>query len=162
MNRVFRKIDSKLKALSTPVFIIVMTMLSIVIILPFLPLFYALERFIGPMGGPSLMQDKLIDQFIFGVLLIPLLETLIHQTAPIILLKKYTRLKPGTIILVSAILFGAVHFYSVSYIFYAFLIGLILAYAYMIYLEKNASAFWVVAAIHSLRNLFSLGLLQVV
>ncbi len=161
MSHKLEKIDKKLKELSPFVFVVVMTILSFVFILPFLPVLYALEAFLGPMSGPSIMEKTLLHQIITLVLLAPLFETLIFQTVPILFLKSHSRLKPWVIILVSSLLFGATHSYSFAYIFFAFLVGLVLAYSYLIYLEKNVSAFWVVTAIHSLRNMFSLVLANV-
>jgi membrane protease YdiL (CAAX protease family) len=155
VGHALKALDGKLKELSPPVFVVVMTILSIVIVLLFLPVLYALEILAGPRGGPSFLDESLLFQFVTAVLLAPLLETLIFQAVPILILKKYTGFRPGTVVLVSSFWFAAAHSYSIAYVFYAFLIGLLLAYSYVIYVEKAVSAFWVVAAIHSLRNLFS-------
>ena len=149
-------IDEKLKALRPSVFIVVMTILSVVIVLPFLPILHALEEIGGPVGGPSLVEESLVFQFVVAVLLAPLIETLIFQTAPILILRKYSSARPGLIVLVSSLWFAVLHDYDIAYIFYAFLVGLTLAYSYVMYLEKTASAFWVVTAIHALRNLLYL------
>lgn len=156
MRHKLKVLDAKLRELSPPVFIVVMTILSIVGILPLLPVLHVLVEIGGPRVGPSLAEESMFFQFVGSVLLAPLLETLIYQTAPILILRKYSSARPAIIILASSILFAVGHDYDISYIFYAFLIGLLLAYSYVIYLEKTVSAFWVVAAIHSLRNLFSL------
>lgn len=160
VNRL-RALDSKLRSLRTSVFIVVMTLLSVAIVLPFLPILYSLEAITGPTAGPSISDKPLIYQFVGGVLLAPVIETLIFQAAPILLLKKYSSLKPGAIILVSSLFFAVAHHYSISYVLFAFLVGVFLAYSYVLYLKKEASAFWVVTAIHSLRNLFAMVFINV-
>ena len=155
MKHIFRATDCALRELRPSVFVFVMTILTILIILPFLPVFHALEVFAVPGGGPSLLEESPLYQLVVVVLLAPLFETLIFQTAPILISRKHSSLSPGTIILASSLFFAVAHSYSIAYIFYAFLIGLLLAYSYTMYLEKTVSAFWVVATIHSLRNMFS-------
>lgn len=56
-------------------------------------------------------------------------------------------------VLVSALLFGASHWYSYYYCIYAFLIGLVLAYAFLACDKVGRTPFWIVSGIHALVNL---------
>jgi len=93
--------------------------------------------------------------WVLGLLIAPIVETLVFQMAPILILKKYTRLKSLYIILISAAIFAACHTFSIAYIILTFVLGACLAYSYVIYLNKSVSAFRVTASIHALHNLFA-------
>lgn len=158
MKRIFMKIDNYLKELSTIKFIVTLEVLTFLAIVPFLPLFYLYESYIGEMGGPTnLIAGNLLYKIIIGSILGPLFETLIFQYVVIEMLGSIRALKGKNIItaVISAILFAISHSYSYIYIFYAFIIGLLLAYSYLVYKNKNFSAFWVVFWIHCIRNTIS-------
>jgi membrane protease YdiL (CAAX protease family) len=63
-----------------------------------------------------------------------------------------TKKKYGFYIVVSAILFGFSHYYSLQYILQAISIGLVLGYMDTFYSKTPTVAFWSVALIHALRN----------
>lgn len=158
MNRIFKKIDNYLKELSTIKFIIIMVLLTFLIIVPFLPLFYLYENHIGEKGGPiDLETGTLLYKVMVGSILAPIIETLIFQYVVIEILNavKILKEKNIAIVIISAVLFGISHSYSYLYIFYAFIIGLLLAYSYLVYKKKKFSAFWVVFWIHCIRNTIS-------
>lgn len=87
-------------------------------------------------------------------ILAPLIETLINQHWIIRFLSSRDCLKGKEvkIALISALIFGAGHFYSLAYIL---VLGLLFAYAYIVYQDKKFSAFWVVFWIHCIRNFIS-------
>lgn len=158
MREIFKKINNYLKGLSTIKFIIIMVLLTFLVIIPFLPLFYLYENYIGEMGGPvDLETGTLLFKVIHGSILAPIIETLIFQYAVIEILNavKILKEKNIAIVIISAVLFGISHSYSYLYVFYAFIIGLLLAYSYLTYKKKNFSAFWVVFWIHCMRNTIS-------
>ena len=158
MKRIFKKIDNYLKELSTMKFIINIVLLTFLAIIPFFPLFYLYEKYIGEMGGPIDVETAtLIYKVLAGSILAPIIETLIFQCAVIEKLSSIRILKEKNIIIViaSAMLFAISHSYSYLYIFYTFIIGLLLAYSYLVYKKKNFSAFWVVFWIHCIRNTIS-------
>ncbi|CBH20445.1 Abortive infection protein (fragment) [Acetoanaerobium sticklandii] len=66
---------------------------------------------------------------------------------------KFFQKKVILIIILSAVVFGICHGYSSIYIVYGFLGGLVFAYSYYVYINKDYSSFWVVTSIHSIRNL---------
>lgn len=111
----------------------------------------------------SMSKASLIAEFILLLLITPLVETLIFQYAIIKISRKINILKNNNliIILISAVIFGLEHSYSLSYIIYATIMGIFLAYSFVIYEKKEVSPFWVVCAIHSLRNFTSFSLIHI-
>jgi hypothetical protein len=113
-------------------------------------------------GDNPLVKDYSLWQLIvFGSIAVPLLETMLLQMLPIELM---LRIKTGrrktlvasTIVLSSA-LFAATHWFNLRYVAYAFFMGLMLAFAYVVCKDKHGSgyAFTIVATIHALWNSFS-------
>jgi len=92
--------------------------------------------------------------FITTIVVSPFIETFLNQYLPYLFLGKikYFRERSYFILLCSAILFGLMHFYSLFYIFYAFLIGLILMYGYMIRISRDKATFYLISLCHSLLN----------
>lgn len=90
-------------------------------------------------------------------ILAPLIETLINQHWIIRFLSSRDCLKGKEvkIALISALIFGAGHFYSLAYILFGFVLGLLFAYAYIVYQDKKFSAYWIVFWIHCIRNFIS-------
>ncbi|EPY2285022.1 CPBP family glutamic-type intramembrane protease [Clostridium sporogenes] len=91
-----------------------------------------------------------------AVIIAPLWETLIYQMGVIKLFSLNKKIKNNKLILIiiSSIFFGLAHVgYSILYFFYGFMIGITLAYSFIVYEEKENSGFWVTAIIHSLMNL---------
>jgi uncharacterized membrane protein YccC len=110
-------------------------------------------------SGPEF--GKGIDSWIFVGLVVPIVETFLNQKLPFVLLQSWnlTKNKYGLYVLLSAILFGLCHTYSVQYLLFAFSVGLILGYTYLFYSKTPKLAFWVTSLIHSLRNLTTLMLI---
>lgn len=158
MKKLFKSIHNYLQELSTIKFIVTMVLLTYLAIIPFIPLFSLYEKYIGKMGEPiNIVTATLLWKIINGSILTPILETFIFQYTIIEILSSIKILKEKNIVIVmvSAVLFGISHPYSYLYIFYAFIIGLLLAYSYLIYKKKKFSAFWVVFWIHCIRNTIS-------
>jgi len=114
------------------------------------------ENLFGPIRGPGdyLGGIPLHVVLITVILAAPLIETLIFQFLVIYLLLRFTRFPLWIVICISALIFGVLHYYSIFYVFYAFVMGIILAVAFVICKQKKGYfyAFWVVALIHSLFN----------
>jgi uncharacterized protein len=93
--------------------------------------------------------------FFSSVILIPLLETFLNQFLPYFLLNKvrYLHERSYLILLMSAIFFGGLHFYSMFYIIFGFLLGLVFMYGYMVRIKSDNKTFYLIAATHSLFNL---------
>lgn len=92
-------------------------------------------------------------KFILFVILGPILETLIFQFLPYLILSNFLRgrNKKIIIIIVSALFFAFTHWYGIFYFIYALAIGLILMFSYLSRLKKGDS-FQAILIIHTLFN----------
>ncbi|MCF8018514.1 MAG: CPBP family intramembrane metalloprotease [Vallitaleaceae bacterium] len=151
------KLDTYLRSLPTAKFILIMTLISFLIVVPLdlMAFFINID-----MNGPDFYETPIVLSFLSLGIIVPIFETLIFQFLIIRFLKKFIFFKNRIYItiLISAVLFGLSHTYSIAYVFFAFIIGLLLAYAFVIYEDKKASAFWVTMAIHGLRNILSVAI----
>ena len=106
------------------------------------------------------IQEKhsLIYDFVVACIIAPIVETYIFQVLIINLFTNYWIKNKNIAILISALLFGFSHLYSWYYIFWTFFVGLVFAWAYVIYKEKQGykKAVFAIILIHALRNLVSL------
>jgi len=124
--------------------------LEVFIVLPYLIIinYFKIET-----GGADLSGKSIITIYFIGVIFVPLLETLIFQTVIINLVKKAFPKLPIISIIISSVLFGLSHFYSIAYILYTILMGIIFAYSYILSQKKEYNPFLVVFSIHALHNL---------
>lgn len=101
-------------------------------------------------------QEILLFTFLSAVIISPFIETLIFQAMVLNSLKTHS-ISLGFKILISALFFGIFHLiYNVIYGICAFIIGIILAYSFVVYERKNQNPIIVVTLIHSLINLLTL------
>jgi len=151
----FQNITNYLKKLKRITFILVITILLYFISFSFNILLGAIKKndfvFID-------FQDKknsIIYFFVTPIILAPIFETFLGQSLPYYLLKKvnYMNERSYLILLASALIFGLMHFYSLFYIIYAFFLGLVLSYGYMVRIKNDNKAFFLIAICHSLLNL---------
>lgn len=150
--RTIKYIHTYFMQLSAVKFVICISVLSYLVVIPYVAI---LSFFIDDMGSPEVLNSDSILEIIFlSLVFAPIVETFIYQTLIIRGLRIFTWFKrrPLIIALISAILFGVSHEYSLYYMFFAFLIGLLLAYSYLMYLYRKESSFIVTAAIHFIRN----------
>jgi uncharacterized protein len=100
-------------------------------------------------------EKSFVFIYIVPLIFAPVFETFLGQALPYYLLKKVSFIsqKSSLILIASAIIFGLLHFYSLFYMIYAFLIGLVLMYAYMVRVKNHKNAFLLVAICHALLNL---------
>ncbi|NFN86357.1 CPBP family intramembrane metalloprotease [Clostridium sporogenes] len=148
-----KNINDKMFNLSKSKFIFTILLLNFIISVLFTPIEIFYETYVGSMGGVDIKNFKIL--FIRAVIIAPLEETLIYQMGVIKLFSLNKKIKNNKLILIiiSAIFFGLAHAYSILYIFYGFIIGIPLAYSFIVYEEKEKSGFWVTVIIHSLMNL---------
>ncbi|MDU1348031.1 CPBP family intramembrane glutamic endopeptidase [Clostridium butanoliproducens] len=149
------KTHNYLKNLSTFKFIIAILILKRVSLLFFSPITYILFSFAkNPNAGPPIYSSFTMFNIIDTCILGPFFETLIFQSLVIFILQKIKGLKNNNIIiiLISSILFGVAHYYNVAYIFKAFIAGILYAYSYLVYKDKDQHPIWVVTIIHALHN----------
>jgi len=115
----------------------------------------------------SLEEGASLSSVLFTLLICaPIFETLFLQVLPIEISKWVTKKFTGKAcslfsIIVSALLFGAEHFYTIGYIFFAFLMGLFLAFFYL-YIRRISGKKWLygfvaVVLFHFFINLLGAG-----
>jgi hypothetical protein len=99
-------------------------------------------------------ENSIVFIFIAPVILAPIIETFLGQSLPYYLLKKlsYMNGRNYLVIIASALFFGLLHFYSVFYIIYAFILGLVLSYGYAVRIRSDKNAFLLIAVCHALLN----------
>lgn len=148
--KILNLINKYLYDLSEKKYIAVMLSLSYIIYIPLIPFFQNYD-----IGGPQfLISSSFIGKLINGSLIIPFVETFIFQYLVIELIRTIKKIKDSTFltIIISAIVFSLSHYYNVLYIFYSFIMGVLLAYTYILYEKKNYHPFLMVMVIHILRN----------
>lgn len=158
MKTICKKLNNYLQNLSPIKFIIAMVISTFLILIPYLPIAFLYEKYIGPMGGADAIKALPgFKQFMYASIICPLLETFFYQYCPIELLRDVKIFKGNKviIIIISALLFGLAHTYSYLYVLFAFILGLVFAYSYYVYIERDFSPFWIVFWIHSIRNTIS-------
>lgn len=167
-----KRLHNYLKSLKKFKFILIMTLFTYLPQILFLQLIVALLSIMFPdfqgVPHPSSTIDSSGIYLFLSLFIAPATETLFSQTIPIHLLLNKKRPSKKNIfitILISSIIFTWRHGYSISYLVFAFFMGAILAYSYIIYLlkarqglENDFSPYLVVFSIHFLRNLTALGL----
>lgn len=94
-----------------------------------------------------------LEIFTIAVIIIPLIETLIFQYF-IINIWIYTKKNIYIGIFLSSMFFAISHAYNIIYVINMFIMGLILAYSFVLSKNRKWKAFWVVYSIHSLYNFF--------
>lgn len=110
----------------------------------------------SPTPNETIMTAGLSRQILEVVILAPLIETLISQKWVYQLLSLIGWLKQNKILIIflGAVIFGLIHFYSLSYVIYNFFAGALLMFAYIIKIDKKT--YWTVVVLHGLMNLFSI------
>jgi uncharacterized protein len=94
-------------------------------------------------------------QIIISVLVAPFFETWTAQSLPYKLLNKLTFFKKRNylILLISAVFFGLNHYYSLYYMIYGFILGIVIMYAYMSRIKTDKKTFYLIVITHGLFNL---------
>ncbi|GAA0695334.1 CPBP family glutamic-type intramembrane protease [Clostridium cadaveris] len=156
------KVDTFLRNLSTFKFIVTIT-LSMFLCSYILDLLINIFNIKIAETNLSISQAPLIIEFLAVSIIAPLLETFLFQYGAIKILRKINILKNNNliIILISALIFGLQHCYSLSYIIHTTILGIFLSYAFVVYETKKVSPFWVVCIIHSLRNFISFSIINI-
>lgn len=102
----------------------------------------------------NLKIDSLIEKFLLIVLAAPLLETYIFQRLFLEGTILLTKQKIFSSIIV-ALFFGLSHWYSIPYIFKAFIAGLLYNFLYLNISGRKQNPFWYVTITHMCFNLFA-------
>lgn len=91
-------------------------------------------------------------QLVTACVVAPPFETYLSQQLPYIILKKRNA-SDKAIILLSAVFFGLMHWYSIAYIIYGFFIGIALIEAFLSWQGSLRSKFIITCLIHFIVNL---------
>jgi len=103
-------------------------------------------------------KEGMVKMIGYGVIIGPVIETFIFTFLPYKLLSRIIK-NDTLIIIIASLLFGISHFYSLMYIIYGVILGLILNTYYVYLLKKNnntLTAFGLVTLLHASTNLTSL------
>lgn len=147
------KLTLRLKRKSYLTQISIFYLSSFAFVLFVLPFIYLTDKILGEnSNGPE------AGAWIATVLVAPFFETFLFQRLPFNLMQNWslTRNKYGLYILVSSVIFGLCHYYSLQYMIITFAGGLVLAYTYFFYCKMPKVAFWTTVLIHGLRNSMAL------
>jgi membrane protease YdiL (CAAX protease family) len=138
-----------LVGLSTPQLILTALALTYAGVVPAVLVTLALPG--EAVGGPGFEKRGLVSMLLFGCVIAPLVETALHQWACLRLLSKL-RCPVSAAIVVSALLFGLGHTYSIAYVAMTFWTGLVLAAVFVIEDRRAGRPFLATAAVHAMRN----------
>lgn len=104
------------------------------------------------MKNPILLKNSYYT-FIMGVIIAPILETIIFQATPFYLVEKFVKIKKKLYVylFLSPILF--IHNFSIGYVITSYLVGWVFAFMYYVAYYRKENAIKLVAVIHFLNNL---------
>lgn len=151
------KVYSLINNLSAWPFIFLMVLLTYLVEIPLL----LIEPFFKESAGQTVIHNfvkmepglSLLIVGVFG----PLVETAIFQSLVIGILQRIKIRSNIGVILISAILFSLAHTEtSIPFHIWVFIMGVILAYSYILYQDKKEGSFAVTFFIHSFRNIISM------
>ena len=153
----FNRIAKQLGHLHPIAFIYVIWFMSYAVLLPLI----ALDRVVvsdalHQSGGPTnLPAFGMLGRLLVGSVLTPIVETAIFQWAPVRILRTWLKLPGAVAIFVSAALFGVAHTYSIGYVVFTFMIGLVLAGGFVVRDYPRGSPYLLICIVHALRNAVS-------
>lgn len=121
-------------------------------------LVYLLQIDVNTNVGPF-KKSYTFSTFFSAVVIVPLFETLVFQTLPILLSIHFAKGKirhyHAMAAIISAFIFGLTHYYSLLYVVHTFLIGIVLAWAYIFAMRTRKNAFMIVTMAHAIMNCFT-------
>lgn len=153
----FRNIPDQLARLHPLAFVYAILFLSYAVLLPLIALdSVVVSEALHQGGGPkNLPAFGMAGRLLLGSVAVPLIETAIFQWAPIRVLRTWLKLPSALAIGVSAALFGAAHAYSIGYVVFTFLIGLVLAGGFVAKDYPGGKPYLLICVVHALRNAVS-------
>jgi len=95
-----------------------------------------------------------LSQFFIIIFISPIVETIIFQLLPNIILNKIGIRQNLLLVLLPSILFGFVHFYNILYFFMGLIAGIFLNALYIISKSNSRFPIFVVTIFHLLYNLW--------
>lgn len=146
-----KRITLFLNKLNDIQFVILMTIGSkvLVIIMGLFACIY--EKYIGKINTPSQFSYKATYiEILYAIFLAPIIESIM-----LIIIMKILELKikkESIVIIITAMIFGYLHSYSLFFELTMAMPGIIYCYSYKYYKPKHHSPFFIMLAIHSLFN----------
>ena len=153
----FRRCTAQLGRLHPPAFVYVVWILSYGVLMPLIYLDSLHPHDVLHIeGGPAnLPAFGLAGRLVLGSFVVPAIETALFQWLPLRLWRNGLKLPGWIAIAASAALFGAEHGYSSGYVLFTFLVGLVLAWAFVARDYDGGRAYLWVGVVHALRNAVS-------
>jgi hypothetical protein len=150
----FTRISEQLGRLHPIAFVYLILFLSYAVLLPMIALdTIVVSDMLHVEGGPkNLPAFGMFGRLLLGSVIVPLIETAVFQWAPIRLLRTAFRLPAPLAIFLSAAFFAAAHTYSIGYVVFTFLVGLVLAYGFVVKDHPGGKPYLLICAVHALRN----------
>ncbi len=142
----------RLRNINAVWFVLLLLVATYLVALPLPLLELAFPKFQLGEGSAIMRTSGIAGRLIYGSIIAPVVETALFQALPISLLRGKFKLSWPVVLIASAALFGASHWYSPAYIILAFLIGLVLAYGYAVRREDDGRPFVLITVVHGLRN----------
>ena len=154
LRGIFRECSAQLGRLHPLAYVYVVWILSYGIVLPLIYLdSLAPHAALHMEGGPTNMPAfALPGRLVLGCIIVPPIETMLFQWLPLRLLHTWLKLPGWLAVLASGALFGAAHGYSSGYMNFTFLIGLVLAWAFLVRDHEGGKAYLWVGVVHAMRN----------
>lgn len=96
--------------------------------------------------------------FFTAVIVAPLLETLCFQMFPYWVLRRFKTFRDNrwAIVLIAALIFGSMHYYSVMYIIAASCMGAVMMYGYIVKWRRHG--YWNLVLFHAVWNALALSI----
>lgn len=157
MSKFFLAASQRLARLHPLLFIYVTWLMTYVVLLPLIALNnVVVSDALHQSGGPTnLPRFGLGERLWVGAIITPVVETALFQWLPIRLLHTWLKLPVVVAVLASAALFGIGHTYSIGYVVYTFMIGLVLAYGFVLKDYPKGRAYLLICIVHAIRNTVS-------
>ncbi|OOO61267.1 hypothetical protein BS637_13270 [Clostridium tepidum] len=152
-----RYLNEKINKLNDIKYIILMSILARSIPYIFLPLINLYEKHIGKVGRSDILNiNNKILLLLLVVVIGPIFESYMITFIIKILQTKFKFKNKLNILLITAIIFSSIHYYSMLYMILIFIPGLIFVYSYMYYKPKYFSSFFIMTSVHATFNLMAL------
>lgn len=153
------RLHNYLKGLTPVKFIITVLIMKVLFNLLMAPIHALYTTNIDAVGGPIENSVPNLEMFIIAVIIAPIIESFIFQLGIIRILQDLLKVKnKKLLILISAIIFAAQHWYSPFYILLMIFPGIIYAYTFLIYDDKEYHPYLMIVVIHALNNLAAISL----
>lgn len=157
MTRFFHAASQRLARLHPLLFIYVTWLMTYVVLLPLILLDHVVvSDALHQSGGPTnLPRFNMGERLWVGAVITPIVETALFQWLPIRIVHTWLKLPVWVAVIASAALFGFGHTYSVGYVVYTFMIGLVLAYGFTLKDYRKGQAYLLICIVHAIRNTVS-------